>query len=144
MMRDVSEKEKTHRYASAEAILKVKEETIRAIKEGKAPKGDPVEIAKIAGIMSAKRTSELIPYCHPVPIDWANVEIELRKDEIYIKSEVKAQWKTGVEMEALFSVTISALTIYDMLKPIDKTMEITSIKLIEKKGGKSDFGLSKK
>jgi molybdenum cofactor biosynthesis protein MoaC len=140
-MRDVSEKSNTKRWASAEAIVKVNEETIKAIKEGRSPKGDPIEVAKIAGILSAKNTSNIIPYCHPVPIDWVNVEIELRENEIYIKSEVKAFWKTGVEMEALLSVAISALTIYDMLKPIDKTMEISSIRLIGKRGGKSDFSL---
>lgn len=140
-MRDVSEKNSTKRIAIAEALVKVKEETIKAIKEGKTPKGDPVEVAKIAGILSAKKTSEIIPYCHPVPVDWVNLEIKLRDKEIYIKSEVKAFWKTGVEMEALLSATISALTIYDMLKPIDQTMEIVSIRLLEKRGGKSDFTL---
>lgn len=140
-MRDVSGKNSTERRAVAEAVVKVKEDTIKAIKEGRSPKGDPVEVAKIAGILSAKRTSEIIPYCHPVPLDWVNLEIELRDREIYIKSEVKAFWKTGVEMEALLSVAISALTIYDMLKPIDQTMEILSIRLLEKRGGKSDFFL---
>ncbi len=142
-MRDVSEKSNTKRSATAEAIVKVKEETIKAIKEGRSPKGDPVEIAKIAGIMSAKNTSGIIPYCHPVPIDWVNIEIKLKESEIQIRSEVKAFWKTGVEMEALLSATISALTIYDMLKPIDSTMEISSIRLLEKRGGKSDFSLKK-
>lgn len=140
-MRDVSEKTNTKRWASAEAIVKLKEETIRAIKEGRSPKGDPVEVAKIAGVLSAKNTSGIIPFCHPVPIDWVNIEIELRENEIRIKSEVKAFWKTGVEMEALLSATVSALTIYDMLKPIDETMEISSIRLLGKKGGKRDFSL---
>ncbi len=140
-MRDVSEKSNTKRWASAEAIVEVKEDTIRAIKEGRSPKGDPVEAAKIAGVLSAKNTSGIIPYCHPVPIDWVNIEIELRENEIHIKSEVKAFWKTGVEMEALLSAAVAALTIYDMLKPIDETMEISSIKLLGKRGGKSDFSL---
>lgn len=140
-MRDVSEKNLSKRKAIAEAKIRVKEETIKAIKEGRSPKGDPVEVAKIAGILSAKKTSEIIPYCHPVPVDWVNLEIELRDKEIYIKSEVKAYWKTGVEMEALLSAAVSALTIYDMLKPIDHTMEIISIRLLEKRGGKSDFYL---
>ncbi len=142
-MRDVSEKENSKRSAVAEAVLKVKEDTIKAIREGRAPKGDPLEIAKIAGILSAKKTSELIPYCHPVPVDLVNVEIEIKENEIYIRSRVKAFWKTGVEMEALVSVAISALTVYDMLKPIDNTMEIISIKLIEKRGGKSEFSISR-
>ncbi len=140
-MRDVSEKENSKRSAVAEAVLKVKEDTIKAIREGKAPKGDPFEIAKIAGILSAKKTSELIPYCHPVPVDLVNVEIEIKENEIYIRARVKAFWKTGVEMEALISVAISALTVYDMLKPIDDSMEIISIKLIEKRGGKSEFSI---
>lgn len=138
-MRDISEKESTKRKAVAEAIVKVKEETIKAIKGGNTPKGDPIEVAKIAGILSAKNTSGIIPYCHPVPLDWVKIDIELREAEICIRSEVKAFWKTGVEMEALLSVAISALTIYDMLKPIDQAMEIVSIRLLEKKGGKSDF-----
>ncbi len=142
-MRDVSEKNSTKRSAIAEAIVKVKEETIKAIKEGRSPKGNPVEVAKIAGILSAKKTSEIIPYCHPVPVDWVNIEIELKENEIHIRSEIKAFWKTGVEMEALLSVAISALTVYDMLKPIDTSMVISSIKLLEKKGGKSDFSLKK-
>lgn len=142
-MRDVSEKESTKRKAVAEAIVKVKEETIKAIKDGKTPKGDPIEVAKIAGILSAKNTSGIIPYCHPVPLDWVKIDIELKEDEIYIRSEVKAFWKTGVEMEALLATAISALTIYDMLKPIDTSMVISSIRLLEKKGGKSDFSLKK-
>lgn len=140
-MRDVSEKSNTKRWASAEAIVKVNEDTIKAIKEGRSPKGDPIEVAKIAGILSAKNTSGIIPFCHPVPIDWMNIEIELRENEIRVKSEVKAFWKTGVEMEALLSAAVSALTIYDMLKPIDETMEISSIRLLGKRGGKRDFSL---
>jgi len=98
-----------------------------------------VEVARIAGIQAAKNTSLLIPYCHQIPLDYVDVRIQLSSSSIAIASEVKAIWKTGVEMEALVAASSSALTLYDMLKPIDETMEIVSVKLLEKKGGKSSI-----
>jgi molybdenum cofactor biosynthesis protein MoaC len=113
--------------------------TIRAIRSGNLPKADPIAVARVAGIQAAKNTSLLIPYCHQVPLDFVRVEMELRKDRIEIAAEVKAVWKTGVEMEALAAASGAALTLYDMLKIIDERMEITTVKLDLKRGGKSDF-----
>lgn len=143
-MRDVSSKYNTLRTAKASAVLNVSSSTIKAIKTGNVPKADPVGVAKVAGIQAAKNTSLIIPYCHQVPLDWVSVEISLNKNSITIQTEVKAIWKTGVEMEALVAASASALTLYDMLKPIDETMEIVSVKLLEKKGGKSQMKLDGK
>ena len=103
------------------------------------PKADPLVVARVAGIQAAKNTSLLIPFCHQVPLDFVGVEIEMKENSIHVQTEVKAVWKTGVEMEALAAASATVLTLYDMLKIIDETMEIGSVKLLEKKGGKSDF-----
>ncbi|MGH7884587.1 MAG: bifunctional molybdenum cofactor biosynthesis protein MoaC/MoaB, partial [Thermodesulfobacteriota bacterium] len=113
--------------------------TIRTIKKNEVPKGDVLDFARVAGITAAKKTSEIIPLCHQVPLDFVNVEFEITKNKITIRTEVTAIWKTGVEMEALTAASVSALTLYDMLKPIDESLEIQNIKLLEKTGGKSDF-----
>lgn len=138
-MIDVSGKFKTLRYAKAECTVEVSEETLLKIRENDLPKKDPLQVAKVAGIMGAKKTSEIIPYCHPVPVEWVNVEFELGEGHIKVVVEVKAIYRTGVEMEALTAATVTALTLYDMLKPVDKNIVIKEVKLIEKKGGKSDF-----
>jgi molybdenum cofactor biosynthesis protein MoaC len=138
-MIDVSEKLDTLREAIAQASLKTRPETIEIVKMGNVPKGNVLEMARAAGIQADKKTSELIPYCHQVPLYWVSVDFELLKEGIITKTKVKAIWKTGVEMEALTAATISALTIYDMLKPIDDSLEITSAKLVEKRGGKSEW-----
>jgi molybdenum cofactor biosynthesis protein MoaC len=143
-MRDVSSKYNTLRTAKASTELKLSKATIRAIKTGNVPKADPLGVARIAGIQAAKNTSLIIPYCHQVPLDWVNVEITLDSNSIRISTEVRAIWKTGVEMEALVAASASALTLYDMLKPIDEMMEILSVKLLEKKGGKSQMKLDGK
>ena len=143
-MRDVSSKYHSLRTAKAVASLKVNSSTIEAIKKGAVPKADPLGVAKIAGIQAAKNTSNLIPYCHQVPLDVVNVEIVLNDAEIVVTTDVKAIWKTGVEMEALVSASASALTLYDMLKPIDESMEIVSTKLLKKTGGKSQMNGSGK
>jgi cyclic pyranopterin monophosphate synthase len=138
-MRDVSTKVNTLRTATARATLKASPETIKLIKNGGAPKGDPLPVAKVAAIQAAKKCSQIIPYCHPMPIDFVGVEFELDEDAIQIQTTVKAIYKTGVEMEALTAASVAALTIYDMLKMVDEVMQIESILLTEKKGGKSDF-----
>jgi molybdenum cofactor biosynthesis protein MoaC len=138
-MIDTSSKFETLRQAKAEAHVKMTENTVEAVKEKKVPKGDVLEIARAAAVMAAKKTAELIPFCHPIPIDFVGIEYELKKDEIIIRSEIKAIWKTGVEMEALLAVSMAALTVYDMLKPLDQEMVLENITLLEKKGGKSDF-----
>ena len=138
-MKDVSNKFESLRTAWAIARVWAKPETLSLIRENKVPKGNVIEIAKTAGILAAKRTSELIPLCHPIPIDYVEMEISVTKEEIVVESSVKAVWKTGVEMEALTAVTVAALTIYDMLKPLDDSIEIQSIKLSRKTGGITDF-----
>ncbi|HUL44212.1 MAG TPA: bifunctional molybdenum cofactor biosynthesis protein MoaC/MoaB [Bacteroidota bacterium] len=135
--RDTSSKANSLRSARASAILKVSPGTIEAIRAGTTPKADPLSVAKVAAIQSAKQTSTLIPYCHPIPLTYAGVELELRPDQIVAVSDVKAVWNTGVEMEAIVAAATAVVTLYDMLKAIDDTMEIVSVRLVEKKGGKS-------
>ncbi len=138
-MFDVGHKAETYRIAKAQAILKVKPETISLIKEGKTPKGDIFETAKVSGTLGAKKTPDLLPYCHPLPIDNVTISVSLNQDSIEIIAETETVWKTGVEMESLTAVSVAALSIYDMLKPIDDSLVIESVKLLSKKGGKSDF-----
>jgi cyclic pyranopterin phosphate synthase len=140
-MVDITHKSNTLRQATAQAIVKVSlPATLTAIITKSVPKGDVFEMAKTAGLFAVKRTSDLIPDCHPLPIEYAAVRFELKEKELelHIQMEVKTIYKTGVEVEAMHGVSVVALTVYDMLKPIDKGIEICSIKLLEKKGGKSD------
>lgn len=140
VMVDVGEKSITERRAAAKATLKMKEETLSAILSSELKKGDALSVARIAGIMGGKKTSELIPLCHNIPIDKITVNFKDNgKDELYIFSETKCSYKTGIEMEALTAVSVAALTVYDMCKAIDREMVIAEIKLIEKTGGKSDY-----
>ena len=136
-MVNVGEKEISKRYAMAEGIVRVESTTIEKIKKDKLPKGDLFGTARIAGIMAAKKTSELIPLCHNLLISSVKIEIKLVKNDIYVLSSVKCDGKTGVEMEALTAVSVSCLTIYDMLKGLDKNAFIANIQLLEKSGGKS-------
>jgi cyclic pyranopterin monophosphate synthase len=138
-MVDVSDKEITHREAVAAGKIYLKPETILMILNGNIPKGDVFAVARVAGIMAAKRTQELIPMCHNILLDAVamDFEHELELGAISIKATVKCTWKTGVEMEALTAVSIAALTIYDMCKAVDKGMRIGDITLIGKTGGKS-------
>ena len=138
-MRDISSKIKTLRIANAVTTLTLKPETLSMIRKGEIPKGDPLEVAKVAAIQAAKQTSSIIPYCHPLPLDFVAVEFELRESSIEVTVSVKAIYKTGVEMEALCGVSVAALTLYDMLKMLDDSMEIRNVRLTGKKGGKSDF-----
>lgn len=134
-MFDVSDKPDTLRTANAQAIVNVNPETIKLVKEGKSPKGDIIENARIAATIAAKRTSDIIPYCHPIPIDYVKIDINLKESSIEVLTEVKTIWKTGVEMEALTAASVGALTVYDMLKPVDETLSIASVKLLKKTGG---------
>ena len=138
-MIDISSKFETLREARAEARVKMAESTVEAVRKGRVPKGNVLEIARAAAVMATKKTSELIPFCHPLPVDFVGIDYKMKKNEIAIRSEVRSIWKTGVEMEALTAVSVAALTIYDMLKPLDKGLVIEKIVLLEKKGGKSDF-----
>lgn len=144
-MVDISGKDVSSRSARASGFLKMKKETIELIEKRLLPKGDPFEIAKIAGIMGAKRTSDLIPLCHPLLLSYVNVEISIDhgKNGVAVSSEVRLMGKTGAEMEALTAVSIAALTIYDMCKSVDKTVEIGEIRLVEKTGGKSGHFVNK-
>jgi cyclic pyranopterin phosphate synthase len=138
-MFDIGDKSETLRSASARAIVKVRPKTINLIKEGKSPKGNIVDAARISATMAAKRTWDLLPYCHPIPLDYIKVDILIKAESIEVEVQVKTTWKTGVEMESLTGASIAALTIYDMLKPIDESLEIESIKLLAKSGGMKDF-----
>jgi cyclic pyranopterin monophosphate synthase len=138
-MRDVSAKITTLRTATAKAVLHAEPDTIRAVVEGRVPKGDPLPVAKVAAIQAAKETPRAIPYCHPLPIDWVGVEFDIREREIEAKVSVRVIHKTGVEMEALHGATVAVLTIYDMLKMLDEKMWIDGVELLSKRGGKSDF-----
>ena len=136
-MVNIGEKEISKRCAIAEGIVRVESTTIEKIKKDKLPKGDLFGTARIAGIMAAKKTSELIPLCHNLLISSVKIEIKLIKNDIYVLGTVKCDGKTGVEMEALTAVSVSCLTIYDMLKGLDKNAFIANIQLLEKSGGKS-------
>lgn len=138
-MFDVGDKPETLRTAVAQAIVKVDPATISLIKEGKSPKGNIVDAARLAATMGAKRTWDLLPYCHPIPIDSIKVDVSLKEQSIEVTVDVKSVWKTGVEMESLTGASIAALTIYDMLKPVDETLSIESIKLLKKRGGLKTF-----
>ena len=136
-MVDVSDKPLTHRVARAEAWVRMSPEALNAISEGRVHKGDVLRIAEIAGIQGSKRTSDLIPLCHPLPIDAVDVEVTVVDGAIHIAAQVVAHWRTGVEMEALSAVSAAALTVYDMTKAIDKSMIIDGVRLLEKRGGRS-------
>ena len=139
-MVDVSGKNVTTRRAVASGRVLLSPETLSVLKSQTNPKGDPLEIARIAGIMGAKKTSELIPLCHQLNLSKVNVTAEIRVDGIYLEAEAVTDAKTGVEMEALTAVSVAALTIYDMCKAVQKDIVITDIKVESKVGGKVDFG----
>lgn len=140
-MVDTTEKSATARRAIASARVLMSATTITAIRDHQTPKGDPLETARLAGIIAAKRTAELIPLCHPLPLTHVEVRAELRDDGVYLEAEVTTNAQTGVEMEALTAVSVAALTVYDMCKALDKSMTITDIRLELKTGGKSgDYG----
>ena len=136
-MVDVSSKSVTTRTATAHAFVRMSPRVLRAVRTLKNPKGNPLEVARIAGIAAAKRTSEWIPLCHPLPITHIDVTPRLCKDGVELVSKVSATAQTGVEMEALVAVTCAALTVYDMCKALDKGIEISEVHLLEKTGGKS-------
>jgi cyclic pyranopterin phosphate synthase len=138
-MVDVADKPVTQRTAVASCRVLLAPETIAAISGKATPKGDPLEIARIAGIMAAKKTHELIPLCHQINLSKADVTAELTDYGVRLEATAKTASQTGVEMEALTAVTVAALTIYDMCKAVQKDIEITEVRLESKTGGKSDF-----
>lgn len=139
-MIDISDKIKTLRYARAQAIVKMNPETRKAIESGTIEKGNVLEVSRSVAILSAKKVWEILPFCHNIPVEWVGVNFKFENEEdLKIEVEVKAISRTGCEMEALFAVSSAALNVYDMIKPIDKSVEIKEIKLVEKRGGKSDY-----
>jgi cyclic pyranopterin monophosphate synthase len=138
-MVDVGGKDVTERRAVAAATMKVSPETARAIRDGDAPKGDVIGTARIAGIQAAKRTAELIPLAHPLPLSFVDVRIDVGEEKIAIEAEARTAAQTGVEMEALTAAAAAALTVYDMIKGIERGVEIIGMQLIEKTGGREDW-----
>jgi molybdenum cofactor biosynthesis protein MoaC len=138
-MVDVSEKIISARIAVASARVLLNKETLVVLQTQTNPKGNPLEIARIAGIMAAKKTAHLIPLCHQINLSKANVSAEITDYGVYLEAEVKTNSQTGVEMEALTAVTVAALTVYDMCKAVQKDIQITGVQLESKTGGKSDF-----
>ncbi len=138
-MVDVGHKAETERVAVARGEVHMRPETLAIIQEGQLKKGDLIATAELAGVMAAKKTSELIPLCHPLPLDHVSVEIELVPDlpGVIITAAARTVGKTGVEMEALTAVAVAALTVYDMAKAVEKTMRIQNIRLVKKQGGQS-------
>jgi cyclic pyranopterin phosphate synthase len=138
-MVDVGDKDVTARRAVARAVVRMAPETAAAVARGDAPKGDVVGTARIAGIQAAKRTSELIPLCHPLPLSFVDVRVEVAGDRVEIETEARTSGQTGVEMEALTAASVAALTVYDMVKGIERGVEIAEIVLLEKSGGRHDW-----
>jgi cyclic pyranopterin monophosphate synthase len=136
-MVDTANKEITSRRAIASARVLMTNETVSALREHRTPKGDPLETARLAGIMAAKRTADLIPLCHPLPLTHIDVRATLEADGVALEADVSTNAQTGVEMEALTAVSVAALTVYDMCKALEKGMTITDVRLERKSGGKS-------
>ena len=136
-MVDVGAKATTSRTAKASGLVHTTAQVVSQIKDNQIKKGDVLSVARIAGILAAKRTSELIPLCHPLQLDLVSVDFELHEQEILVQSEVRCTGKTGVEMEALTAVSVACLTLYDMCKSLDRSMRIASVQLDQKTGGKS-------
>jgi len=138
-MVDVGDKAVTERRAVARAVVRMAPETIAAVRRGDAPKGDVLGTARIAGIQAAKRTSELIPLCHPLPLSFVDVRLAVVEDGVEIETEARTTGQTGVEMEALTAASVAALTVYDMVKGIERGVEIAELYLLEKSGGRHDW-----
>jgi cyclic pyranopterin monophosphate synthase len=138
-MVDVGGKEASDRRAVAQAVVRMSPQTIDALRRGDAPKGDVVGTARIAGIQAAKRTAELIPLCHPLPLSFADVTAEIGEREVVLTAEARTRAETGVEMEAMTAAAVAALTVYDMVKGLERGVEITEVGLLEKSGVRHDW-----
>jgi len=143
-MVDVTEKEQTRRVARAEAFVNMLPSTLKLLRSNRLPKGNPLETARIAGIQAAKKTSELIPLCHPLPLTHVDVSISITRGGVRLESTASTKAETGVEMEALTAAAVAALTLYDMCKAVEKGITIDSVRLLEKSGGKSGLWVRKK
>lgn len=139
---DVSNKPKTLRSARAYGRIRMSKDTVRAIREGRVPKGDVLSACRLAGLMASKKTSELLPFCHPVSLEHVELDVRLGGEHLEVFSYVKGVERTGYEMEALTAVSLALLTVYDMCKGLDQSMVIEEIRLLEKRGGKSDWAKS--
>lgn len=139
-MVDVSAKVPTTRTAVAKGFVRVSAEARRLVRAGALKKGDPLQAARIAGVMAAKATSTLIPLCHPLPLTGVDVQVELARGGVAVQATVRTHAPTGVEMEALTAVSVAALTVYDMLKAVDRAMVIEDVRLVSKRGGTHDIG----
>jgi cyclic pyranopterin phosphate synthase len=138
-MVDVSGKGVTDRRAVAQAVVRMSPDTAAAVARGDAPKGDVLATARIAGIQAAKRTSELVPLCHPLPLSFVDVEAEVGEDRVVLTAEARTSAQTGVEMEAMTAACVAALTVYDMVKGLERGVEVGPVVLLEKTGGKEDW-----
>jgi cyclic pyranopterin monophosphate synthase len=138
-MVDVGGKEVTDRRARARATVRMSAETAAAVVRGDAPKGDVVGTARLAGIQAAKRTAELIPLCHPLALSFVDVEVEVRETEVVLTAEARTSAQTGVEMEAMTAAAVAALTVYDMVKGLERGVEIVEVVLLEKSGGRHNW-----
>ena len=136
-MVDVAAKDVTHRRAIAQALVRMQPETLAMIVEGRAPKGDVFAVARVAGITAAKRTSDLVPLCHPLSLTHASVDLEPVDEGVLVTATVETDGKTGVEMEALTAAAVASLTLYDMCKAVDRGMTVDGLRLLRKEGGKS-------
>jgi cyclic pyranopterin phosphate synthase len=136
-MVDVGDKEVSDRRAVARALVRMSASTLDAVRRGDAPKGDVVGTARLAGIQAAKRTAELVPLCHPLPLSFVDVRIGLEGDAVEIEAEARTSARTGVEMEAMTAASVAALTVYDMVKALERGVEIAELRLVEKSGGRS-------
>jgi cyclic pyranopterin monophosphate synthase len=136
-MVDVGDKQVTDRRAVARAAVRMSVETLEAVRRGDAPKGDVIGTARIAGIQAAKRTAELVPLCHPLPLSFVDVSAELADGAVVLTAEARTSAQTGVEMEAMTAVAVAALTVYDMVKGLERGVEIAEVALLEKSGGRS-------
>lgn len=138
-MKDISWKVSTLRIATAQAVVKMGGLAMEAIKKGTVPKGDPFEISKVAGMLAVKNTAMTIPHCHPMPVENTDIDFKIEEKAVIIRFSVTTIYKTGCEIEAIYGATTTAVTLYDLLKPIETDLEISDIKLLSKSGGKSDF-----
>lgn len=138
-MINVSQKSNTLRYAKAEGYLYASPDTLKRVQEGTVPKGDVLATARAAGINAAKNTSDIITFCHSMPLDWVDLSFEVEAEHIRVIAEVETVWKTGVEMEAVTAVSAALLNCFDMLKPLDKEMSFGDIRVVKKRGGKSQY-----
>jgi cyclic pyranopterin monophosphate synthase len=138
-MVDVGAKQVTDRRAVARAVVRMSAETLEAVRRGDAPKGDVIGTARIAGIQAAKRTAELVPLCHPLPLSFVDVSAEVGEREVVLTAEARTSAQTGVEMEAMTAAAVAALTVYDMVKGLERGVEIAEVALLEKSGGRHDW-----